>query len=104
MTGIFGDTFPFKQENGPDVSLVVHGDESYARYETPDGYTVIYDSGLGLYTYALTDDQGSFVSSKTPTTEKPPANLPLHLEESFEVRAAKAEAKIKKRSPPDTAD
>jgi hypothetical protein len=104
MTGIFGDTISFKQENGPDVSLVVHGDESYARYETPAGHTVIYDPDLGVYTYALIDDDGKFVSSKTPTNEEPPPNLPLHLEESFPVRAAKAEAKIKKRSPPDSAD
>lgn len=104
MTGIFGDTISFKQENGPDVSLVVHGDESYARYETPAGYTVIYDPELGVYTYALIDDEGKFVSSKTPTNEEPPPNLPLHLEESFPVRAAKAEAKIEKRSPPDSAD
>jgi hypothetical protein len=100
MTGIFGDAFTFKQEKGPDVSLVVNGDESYARYETTDGYTVIYDSELGLYTYALIDDKGSFISSKTPTTEEPPPNLPLHLEENFSVRAEKAEAVIKKRSPP----
>ena len=104
MTGIFGDTITFKQENGPDVSLVVNGDESYARYETPAGYTVIYDPELGVYTYALIDDEGKFVSSKTPTNEEPPPNLPVHLEESFPVRAAKAEAKIKKRSPPDSAD
>jgi hypothetical protein len=103
MTGIFDDTHNFPQENGPEISLVVHGDESYARYETPDGYTVIYDPELGLYTYALTDE-GRFVSSKIPTTEEPPANLPVHLEESFPVRAAKAEAKIKKRSPPGNAD
>jgi hypothetical protein len=100
MTGIFGDTITFKQEKGPDVSLVVNGDESYARYETTDGYTVIYDSELGLYTYALIDDDGRFVSSKTPTNEEPPPNLPLHLEENFSIRAQKAEAIIKKRSPP----
>jgi hypothetical protein len=104
MTGIFGENIEFKQENGPDVSLVVNGDEFYARYETPDGYTVIYDPELGLYTYALINDDGSFISSKTPANEEPPPDLPLHLEESFPVRAAKAEAKIKKRSPPGTAD
>ena len=104
MTGIFGDTINFTQENGPDVNLVVHGDESYARYESTDGYTVIYDPDLGLYTYALTNDEGRFVSSKTPISEEPPANLPLHLQEPFPVRAAKAEAKIKGRSPSDTAD
>jgi hypothetical protein len=102
MTGIFGDTLTFKQENGPDVSLVVNGDESYARYETPAGFTVIYDPELGLYTYALIDDNGSFISSKTPANEEPPPDLPLHLEEPFPVRAAKAEAKIS--SPPDSAD
>lgn len=104
MTGIFGDTLNFPQENGPELSLTVHGDESYARYETPEGHSVIYDEELGLYTYALTDDEGRFVTSKIPTTEEPPANLPLHLEESFPVRAAKAEAKIKRRSPPGDAD
>ena len=104
MTGIFGDTLSFPQENGPEVRLVVNGDESYARYETTDGYSVIYDPDLGLYSYALTDDEGKFVSSKIPISEEPPANLPLHLEESFTVRAAKAEAKIKKRSPPGSAD
>lgn len=104
MTGIFGETINFTQEKGPNVNLVVHGDESYARYETPDGYTVIYDPDLGLYTYALANDEGRFVSSKTPISEEPPANLPLHLQESFPVRAAKAEAKIRKRSPSDTAD
>lgn len=104
MAGIFGDTISFKQENGPDVPLVVEGDESYARYETPAGYTVIYDSELGLYTYALIDDNGRLVSTKTPINEEPPPDLPLHLEEPFAVRAEKAEAKIKKRSPPDSAD
>lgn len=103
MTGIFGETLSFKQENGPDMSLVVNGDESYARYETPAGYTVIYDPDLGLYSYALTDDDGRFVSSKIPASEPPPEHLTPHLEEAFPVRAAKAEAKIKKRSPPDHA-
>lgn len=102
MTGIFGDTARFKQEKGDDISLVVNGDESYARYETPEGYTVIYDPELGLYSYAFTDDEGRFISSKIPATEPPPAKLPLHLEETFPVRAAKAAAKIKRRSPPDT--
>jgi hypothetical protein len=103
MTGIFGETLSFKQENGPDISLVVNGDESYARYETPAGYSVIYDPDLGLYSYALTNNDGSFISSKIPASEPPPANLSPHLEEAFPVRAAKAEAKIKKRSPPDHA-
>ena len=71
MTGIFGETFKFKQEKGPEVSLVVNGDEHYARYETEDGYTVVYDTDLGLYCYAIKRD-GKFVSSKIPVSEPPP--------------------------------
>lgn len=104
MTGIFGDKIRFKQEKGDDIELVVEGDESYARYETPEGHSVVYDPELGLYTYAFTNNEGRFFSSKIPATEPPPANLPLHQEEAFPVRSAKAAAKIKKRSPPDTAD
>ena len=103
MTGIFGETLSFPQENGPDISLVVNGDESYARYETPAGYTVIYDSELGLYTYASTDADGRFVSTKIPASELPPERLAPRLEEPFPVRAARAQAKIEKRSPPDNA-
>lgn len=101
MTGIFGETLNFKQEHGPDISLVVNGDESYARYETPSGYTVIYDPDLGLYTYAQIDGDGRFVSTRIPASQTPPENLTPHLEEAFPVRAAKAAAKINKRSPPE---
>jgi hypothetical protein len=100
MTGIFGETKTFKQEKGPEVRLVVNGDEHYARYETEDGYTVIYDTELGLYTYALRKTDGKFVSSGIPLSEPPPAGLSQHLEESDTVRAAKAAAKIARRTPP----
>jgi hypothetical protein len=33
MSIIFGETLTFGQENGPDVQLVVFGDEFYARFE-----------------------------------------------------------------------
>ena len=52
MSAIFGEYLIFPQENGPDVELVVFGDEFYARYETVSGYTVVYDGGRGLYCYA----------------------------------------------------
>jgi hypothetical protein len=100
MTGIFGDKFNFKQENGPEVPLVVHGDEYYARYETPEGYTVVYDPELGLYSYALVSD-GKFVSSKIPLSEPRPAGVPPHLEESDSVRAAQTAAVLATRNPPE---
>jgi hypothetical protein len=102
MTGIFGETLSFKQENGAEVPLVVHGDEYYARYETPDGYTVIYDPDLGLYAYAELQD-GKLISTRISLSEPPPAGLSPHLEESDAVRAEKAAAKVASRNPPDEA-
>ncbi len=52
MSAIFGELMSFDQDNGPEVKLRVYGDEFYARYETEEGYTAIYDEDLGLFTYA----------------------------------------------------
>jgi M6 family metalloprotease-like protein len=88
MGAIFNEFLIFRQENGPDVELVVNGDEFYSRYETVDGFTVVYDLDLGLFCYADVLD-GEFVSTGTPLTKQPPAGLPRHLKESPEVRNAK---------------
>jgi len=85
MSAIFGEYLIFRQDNGPDVELVVHGDEFYARYETIEGYTVIYDIDLGLYCYADVQN-GQFVSTATPLSKHPPVGLRLHLKESSDVR------------------
>jgi hypothetical protein len=53
MSAIFGENLIFQQEKGSDVELVVFGDEFYARYQTKDGYTVVYDPDCGLYCYAI---------------------------------------------------
>lgn len=76
------------QANGPEVELVVDGDNEYASYETPDGFPVIYDDALGLFCYAKLDD-GRFQSTKVPVAEQPPASSPRHGRESKEVRDAK---------------
>lgn len=88
MSAIFGEYLIFRQENGPDVELVVHGDEFYARYETTDGYTVVYDMDLGLYCYADVQN-GQFVSTATPINKRPPVGLRRHLKESPKVRNSK---------------
>lgn len=93
MSAIFGEVLNFSQESGPEVRLRVYGDEFYARYETEDGYTVIYDEGLGKFTYALIKD-GRFVSSGVDISKGPPSGLGKHLEESSEVRLSKAEKRF----------
>ena len=89
MSAIFGELMSFDQENGPEVKLRVFGDEFYARYETEEGYTAVYDEDLGLFTYARLD-AGRFLSSGLDLSRAPPAGLEKHLQESNEVRMDKA--------------
>lgn len=89
MSAIFGELMSFDQENGPEVKLKVFGDEFYARYETEEGYTAIYDEDLGLFTYAHLK-AGRFISSGLDLSRSPPPDLEKHLEESDEVRLDKA--------------
>ncbi len=99
MSAIFGETLVFGQENGPDLELVVYGDEFYARYETKDGYTVVYDIDEGQYCFAILLD-GRFASSGASTAKPPPVGIKKHLKESEEVRNEKFEARFEKMSLP----
>jgi hypothetical protein len=88
MTGVFGQRVMLGQGNGPDVELVVEGDEWYANYETPSGYSVIYDDDLGLFAYARVR-AGCFESTQVPATQPPPPGIEPHARESDEIRVAK---------------
>jgi len=96
MSAIFGELLTFTQEKGPDIKLRVFGDEFYARYETAEGYSVIYDPELGRFAYALLQE-GRFVSSGVDLEKSPPPGVEPHQEESNEVRAAKAENRFSRR-------
>ncbi len=96
MSAIFGELLNFSQENGPEVRLRVYGDEFYARHETEDGYTVIYDESLGKFAYARLLE-GHFVSSGVDISKRPPPGLGMHLEESSDVRLSKAEKRFSRR-------
>ena len=85
MSAVFGELLMFRQEEGPEVQLIVTGDERYARYETQEGYTAVYDAECGLFCYALLH-QGRFVSSGVVIGNAPPAGLRRHLKEDPEVR------------------
>jgi M6 family metalloprotease-like protein len=99
MSGIFNEQLTFKQENGPDVRLVVVGDEHYAHYETIDGLTVVYDVEKGLYCYAQTVN-GRFVSTGIPMDTPPPPQLRRHITESESVRQQKFTLRHATRQPP----
>jgi hypothetical protein len=89
MTGVFGQRAMLGQGRGPDVELVVDGNERYANYETPTGYSVIYDEDQGLFCYARVRD-GRFESTGVPATDPPPPDVEPHARESDEIRVAKA--------------
>jgi hypothetical protein len=96
MSAIFGEKLTFSEEKGPDVKLVVNGDEFYAQYETEEGYSVIYDRELGLFCYALLKE-GAFFSSKIPLSHSPPPDLEKHLQEAGSVSLAKADQSAKRK-------
>ena len=102
MSAIFGEPVTFGQEAGGEVQLVVYGDESYARYETPDGYSAVYDEGLGLFCYADVV-RGQFVSTGVAVTEPPPEGLARHLQEAPGVRRERHQARrVQRQAPPES--
>src|SRR5829696_3081745 len=85
MSAIFGERLQLPQERGDRVELIVFGDEFYARYETPEGYTVLYDEDLGRFCYAQLA-AGRLVSLGVPVDKPAPPGLPTHLREDPHVR------------------
>ncbi|HEX6211486.1 MAG TPA: M6 family metalloprotease domain-containing protein, partial [Methylomirabilota bacterium] len=102
MSVILGEKLTFGQRSGPDVRLIVQGDEFYARHETETGYTTVYDEARGLFCYAVLVG-GAFVSSGMPITVGPPPGVPRHLHEAGAVRRGKREAQRRAVRPRTTA-
>jgi M6 family metalloprotease-like protein len=88
MSAIVGERLVFGQHNGPNLELKVYGDEFYARYETLDGYTVVYDLDRGQYCYAILAE-GRFASSGSPVAKPAPQGIPQGLKEPAAVRNEK---------------
>ena len=97
MSAIFGETLTFSQPNGGDVKLKVFGDELYSRYEDINGFSAIFDPGLGLFCYARLA-AGSFRSTGVALDRPPPAGLVRHLQESAEAIHAKTESRRIRRT------
>jgi M6 family metalloprotease-like protein len=108
MSAIFGETLTFTQAGGDPVRLVVLGDDMYARYETVEGYTVVYDEDLGLYCFAqrpeVTGPAGSstaLISSGRPATEPAPSGIPRHLHDPRKVRNDAVRSRLAEMLPMD---
>lgn len=92
MSLLLGRTRNFPQGDGPDVQLKVFGDEFYARYETLDGYTAVYDKLCEKYCYAILI-KGHLASSGAPIDKPVPIGLVRHLQEDKSVRNQKFDQK-----------
>jgi M6 family metalloprotease-like protein len=99
MCLILGKTRTFPQGDGPMVQLRVFGDEFYARYETLDGYTVVYDTRLEKYCFAVLI-KGSLTSSGSPMDKPIPPGIVRHLQEDKEIRNKKFDYKYAIMRPP----
>lgn len=98
MTGIYGELLTFPQEAGPDLRLRVFGNHEYSRYETPDGYTVVYDHTLGLFCYARLS-ANHFVSTEVSLDQPPPEGIVRHLTESNRTAGPRGEGSYVEESP-----
>ncbi len=74
-----GQLTEFQQPGGNRLMLRVFGNEYYARTETPDGYTVIFNHKDGSYDYARTSADGeSFESTGIKADAAAPPGLVKH--------------------------
>jgi len=73
----FAGEFQFRQPDGTLIRLLGEGDEFYAHFETPDGYTVVFDPRLRAYCYARLSPQGTLDSTGAPVHLVPPESLGL---------------------------
>ena len=88
MSAIVGERLIFGQQEGENLELAVFGDEFYARYATPEGYSVVYDLDRGQYCYAELHE-GCFISSGTPVSKPAPSAIRRHLKEHQAIRNRK---------------
>ncbi len=88
MSSLNGEVILADQSVGNALQLRVFGDEFYARHETLDGFTVIYDTEQRRYCYA-TLAVGRFVSSGIPVYKPAPRDLRRHLKEHPKCRNEK---------------
>ena len=98
MCAIDGEVVVCDQGVGGSIQLRIYGDEFYSRHETIDGFTVVYDTRLRCYCYAMLA-AGAFVSSGVPTTKARPAGTKRHLKEAPAVRNQKFERRYRQLRP-----
>jgi M6 family metalloprotease-like protein len=88
MSGIFGEYLTYTQGDGTSLRLVTFGDERYGRYETVDGYTVLYDEDVQAFSYAYQAPDGALLPTGVRADAEPPPDVPRHVHEALDRRNA----------------
>ena len=68
---------PFTQPDGTTIEVIGWGDEFHAVFETPDGYTVVFDPALKAYCFAQQGADGDLVSTGVQVHRAQAATLGL---------------------------
>ncbi|MGN7760914.1 M6 family metalloprotease domain-containing protein [Paenibacillus sp. 22594] len=97
MSRLDGEITSFVQDN-QEIQLRVYGDEFYARHETLDGYTVIYDQAAQKF-YFATLQEGKLVSTGIRIDEPVPGGLAMHIKEDSIIRSQKFMNRFKELRP-----
>ncbi|MCP3920242.1 MAG: M6 family metalloprotease domain-containing protein [bacterium] len=100
MSQLDGNVVCCGQHTGPEIQLRIFGDEFYARYETLEGYTVVYDTDVGGYCYAALA-AGHLVSTGVPADKLVPAGTRRHIKEAPEIRNEKFGQRYATLRPPE---
>ncbi|WP_258297670.1 M6 family metalloprotease domain-containing protein [Paenibacillus peoriae] len=87
MSRLNGEVTSVIQDN-KEIELRVYGDEFYARHESLDGYTAIYDQDAEKYCYAILQE-GKLVTTGIGVDQPAPEGLQLHIKEDSTVRSQK---------------
>ncbi len=101
MSVLNGQVEVFDQHAGDALQLRVFGDEFYARFETLEGFSVVYDVDLGVYCYVQLAGDGRFVSTGVPVGKPVPTGLRRHLKEAPEVRNRRFSQRYMQLRPPE---
>lgn len=76
-----GHETQWTQPNGEVVKLRMFGDDSYARTETLDGFTLVFNEDTNTYEYAkLSPDGKSFVCTGVRADQQAPDGLEPHID------------------------
>jgi M6 family metalloprotease-like protein len=97
MSKLNGEVTSFIQNN-KEIQLRVYGDEFYARHESMDGYTAIYDQTAQKFYYAELR-KGRLVSTGIEIDSSAPDGLDLHIKEDPAIQSDKFTKRFKELRP-----